>query len=286
MPLESERKMTADNSVRILSVAELRGLQRVLSEMLIELNRICKTHNIRYCIIAGTMLGAVRHKGFIPWDDDLDVAMARGEYERFRKACETELDAERFFFQDHATDPHYRWGYGRLRRKDSEFVRVGQEHMKMRTGIFIDVFPVDSVPDFPPFRGLFAFWCFFLRKVLYAETGAEFVKTKYLRFVYRMLNKIPAAWAFRRLEQLQNWGKGRRTKYVRILTFPTPKGRPYGYLRKWYENVEDIEFEGGIFPGVKDWDEYLTYKFGDYLILPQENERHRHPVSKFELPEK
>ena len=114
-----------------LTISELQGLQVVLLEMLVELDRICKKNDIRYCIFAGTLLGAVRHGGFIPWDDDLDVAMLRAEYVKFRLACERDLDKTRFFFQDHTTDAHYRWGYGRIIRKNSEFVRVGQEHVKM-----------------------------------------------------------------------------------------------------------------------------------------------------------
>ena len=78
----------------------LRSIQLVELEMLKEVDRICKKHKITYAIIAGTLLGAVRHGGFIPWDDDLDVAMLRPEYERFRKVCKTELDTERFYFQD------------------------------------------------------------------------------------------------------------------------------------------------------------------------------------------
>ena len=152
-----------------LSPQELKNLQSVLLEMLLELDRICKKNNIKYCIFAGTMLGAVRHGGFIPWDDDLDVAMLREEYEKFRKACKSDLNKANFFFQDNTTDPHYRWGYGRIRRKNSEFVRVGQEHMKMRTGIFLDIFPLDGVPISTPLRGIHNFCCFLLRKLLYAE---------------------------------------------------------------------------------------------------------------------
>ncbi len=101
-----------------LNGEQLRRLQMIELEMLIEVDRICRSCGIRYNVIAGTMLGAVRHGGFIPWDDDADVAMLRTEYERFREACRTELDTERFYFQDHRETPGYRWGYGKLRRKD------------------------------------------------------------------------------------------------------------------------------------------------------------------------
>ena len=79
----------------------LRQLQIIELEMIIEVDRICKKCGIKYNIIAGTLLGAVRHGGFIPWDDDADIAMLRPEYEKFRDACRTELDTSRFYFQDH-----------------------------------------------------------------------------------------------------------------------------------------------------------------------------------------
>jgi len=253
--------------------------------MLVELDRICKKHNIRYCIIAGTLLGAVRHKGFIPWDDDLDVAMTRGDYERFREVCKTELYESQYFFQDNTTDRYYPWGYGRLRRVGSEFIRVGQEHLKMRTGIFLDIFPVDGVPNSPPLRGLFTAYCFCLRKALYAQVGAVSEKNIIKRMVYILLGKIPIVWVFRQLDKVQHCKHLKNSQYVRILTFPTPKGRPYGYLRKWYEELGEIEFEVKIFPCAKDWDGYLTYKFGNYMTLPQEDKRSWHPCSKFKLPE-
>ncbi|PEM85127.1 LicD family protein [Bacillus wiedmannii] len=271
------------NKSHMLSDQELRSLQMVLLEMLLEIDRVCKKNGISYCLSMGTMLGAVRHGGFIPWDDDLDVAMIRPEYEKFREACKRDLDQSRFFYQDHTTDPYYRWGYARIRRKDTEFVRLGQEHMKMRTGIFLDIFPMDSTPDFAPFRGLHSFYCFVLRKFLYAETGRKSSETSVLRAWYTILNKVPHTWALRRIEKLSMKRKG--TKLVRTLAFPIPKGRTFGYLRKWFEDLEDIEFEGYMFPGIKDYDSFLKFQYGDYMQLPPpENRMCCHPASKFRLP--
>ncbi|MDL2218712.1 LicD family protein, partial [Christensenellaceae bacterium OttesenSCG-928-M15] len=198
--------------------------------------------------------------------------------------CKTELDGCKFFFQDHTTDPHYRWGWGRIRRNGSEFVRVGQEHLKMRTGIFLDVFPLDNVPDFAPARGLFTLRCFLYRKLLYSEVGRVSAKKGWARVVYWILSKVPVAWVFRQLDRLQAHNAS-DTKYTRILTFPTPKGRPFGYLRCWYVELAEIAFEGQAFCGIEDFDGYLTYKFGNYMIEPPETQRHWHPVVSFKLPE-
>lgn len=100
--------MTA--AVHHLTDKELRQVQLTQLEMLTEVDRIYSKCGIHYNIIAGTLLGAVRHGGYIPWDDDADVAFLREEYEKFRIACETELDHTRFYFQDHWNTLGYRWG--------------------------------------------------------------------------------------------------------------------------------------------------------------------------------
>ena len=95
----------------------LEKLQKVELEMLIEIDRICRKNNIKYSIMYGTLLGAVRNGGFIPWDDDCDVVFKRDEYEKFFEACKKDLDTSKFFLQEHRTDPNYLFGYGKLRRK-------------------------------------------------------------------------------------------------------------------------------------------------------------------------
>ena len=260
----------------------LRKLQMIQLEMLVEVDRICKKCGIKYNIIAGTLLGAVRHGGYIPWDDDADVAMLRPEYEKFRKACKQELDASRFVFQDHRNTKGYRWGYGKLRRKDTLFLREHQEHMSYMQGIFIDIFPLDGVPDNYFLRSMKNFECFCVRKILWSKVGKVAEKNFFRRQVYKLLDKIPEKDIFHYYHAMIHHANRKRTRMVRILMFPTPNDE-WGYYRRWYENSAGIEFEGVAFQGIKDCDSYLSFKFGNYMELPPEEKRKIHPVSKIVL---
>lgn len=256
----------------------LRKLQLTELELLEEVDRICKKCNIQYNVIAGTLLGAVRHGGFIPWDDDADVALLRPEYEKFRKACETELDTTRFYFQDHTNTPGYRWGYGKLRRKDTLFLREHQEHMPYDQGVFIDVFPLDYVPENYGVRRLHNFKCFIYRKFFWSEVGRIADKSKVKRAVYSVMSKVSEKKLKESFNRFVEKTNRKKTGWVRILTFPTPN-KAYGYRTKWYQKSADTVFEGVTFQGIKDYDEYLSFKFGNYMELPPEDQRKVHPVS-------
>lgn len=258
----------------------LRKVQLIQLEMLVEVDRICKKCDIHYNVIAGTLLGAIRHGGYIPWDDDADVAFLRSEYVKFREACKTELDTSRFEFQDHEVTEGYRWGYGKLRRKDTLFLRKHQENMPYFQGIFIDLFPLDGVPDNYLLRCIHNFRCFCIRKVLWSEIGKNADKSKLKRSVYSVLSLISLKKVFRSYDKLTK--QNLNSKWVRILTFPTPNN-VFGYKRKWYENSSDIVFEGIVFKSIKDYDEYLSFKFGEYMKLPPEGKRKTHPVSEITI---
>lgn len=260
----------------------LRQVQMLQLEMLEEVDRICKKCNIHYNIIAGTLLGAVRHGGYIPWDDDADVALLREEYEKFRDACKTELDTSRFYFQDHRNTKGYRWGYGKLRRKNTLFLREHQEHMPYKQGIFIDIFPLDSVPDNYMLRSIKNFECFCVRKLLWSKVGKIADKKWYMRKWFGLLDKVPEKEIFRYYHNMVHNANKKKTKMVRILMFPTPNSE-YGYYRNWYECSQDTVFEGKVFQGIKDYDSYLSFKFGDYMELPPVEQRKVHPVSAIRI---
>lgn len=260
----------------------LRKLQLTELELLKEADRICKKCGIHYNIIAGTLLGAVRHGGFIPWDDDADIAMLRPEYEKFRKACKTELDRSKFYFQDHRNTSGYRWGYGKLRRKNTLFLRENQEHMPYEQGVFIDIFPLDYVPERYFFRSLHNLECFLYRKFFWSEVGKIADRNPLMRGIYGLMSRVPEKKLKKSFNKFICRSDRRKTEWVRILTFPTPN-RAYGYLAKWYEDSEEIQFEGIPFVGIRDYDGYLKFKFGNYRELPPEGQRKVHPVSRIRM---
>ena len=268
-----------------ISESELKKIQEIQIELIEEVDRICKKCGICYNMVGGTMLGAIRHKGHIPWDDDADIGFLRNEYEKFRRACKTELDTERFYIQDFRDTRGYRWGYGKLRRKSTQFIRLNQESMPYEQGIFIDLMPFDPVPDNPIERRIHFVKCFIYRKVFWSEIGKDTEKNKAYRILYKIVNIIPEKTIKQSYRRFINKNRKRKTKLVRILTFPTPK-KCFGYERRWYRELEQYEFGRLTLPGAKDYDGYLTVKYGNYMELPPDNKRKVHPISKLELLDK
>lgn len=264
-----------------ISAEELCQIHDIQMELIMELDRICKKCAIRYNIVGGTMLGAARGGGYIPWDDDADIGFLRSEYEKFRQACRTELDRSRFYFQDYRNTRGYRWGYGKLRRKNTKFVRLGQESMPYEQGIFIDIMPFDNIPDNTIVRKIHYFECFLYRKAFWARIGKN-QAGGLERLAYSLLDRIPEKSLYQSYSRFIGRWMRKKTRQVRILTFPTPKGK-YGYDIRWYQELSEIEFEGRRLPCANDYDGYLRYKYGDYMKLPPVEKRKVHPISELKL---
>lgn len=271
-----------ENQLYRLSEDELCKLQAIEIEIIEEVKRICDKCDIKFNMVGGTMLGAIRHGGHIPWDDDADIGFLRAEYEKFREACKTELDQERFYMQDIRDTTGYRWGYGKLRRKGTEFLRLNQEFMPYEQGVFIDLMPFDNVPDNWIMKRIHFLKCFMIRKMLWSEVGAQTEKNRYKRMAYKVLRKIPIENVIRKYQKLVDKCEKRETKQVRILTFPTPK-KVYGYDREWYTDLDEYAFNRLKLPGARDYDGYLKVKYGDYMKLPPKDKQIVHPVSRVKL---
>jgi len=263
----------------------LRKLQLTELEMLRELDRICRENDIPYIIDAGTLLGAVRHGGFIPWDDDVDIRMLRVDYDKFCEVCRTELSGD-YFLQTYRTDPGYRWGYARILKNGTVYKRKGQHKMTARNGIFIDVFPNDNLPDaFLPNR-ICTCVSWICRKILYSEVGAR-NKNKFSSWLgFNILNLLPKEWGHRGMEYLSR--KYRNTVTTRVRCFGWgDKVETGGFQKKWNLETRDILFEGLTVRAPKDIEGFLICSFGeDYMTLPpREKQKPAHTADYIDFGE-
>lgn len=280
------------SNAKVLTPEQFRKMQLAELPMIRELDRVCRANDINYVLFGGSLLGAIRHKGYIPWDDDADIAMLREDYDKFKQHA-AELDPEICYFQDHDTDPEYRWGYGKLRRTGSKYVRVGQEHLKCKTGIFIDVFPMDDVPLSTVGQMLQDFHCFCLRKTLWSEVGKYSAKGP-LRLWFSLLSHVPVGFVFRQLERYTRKSNNKTPNRVRTLLFPAsgklyrknPIKERYSMPKEWFLDRAEYEFEGNLFYGTREYDTFLTYLYGDYMEPPPEHSREQHsPFSEIVFPQ-
>lgn len=263
----------------VLDNRDLHRLQRVCLELLKEVDRICRAHHIEYTLDGGTLLGAVRERGFIPWDDDADIAMTRAEYNKFSQACKTDLDSKRFFLQDHDTDPNYPWGYSKLRMNGTKLVQIGQEHMRFHDGIFIDIFIYDPVPDNYWMRRVHYLACFFIRKCQYSVVGKSSAKSAVLRSWYSLLDQIPKSWVDHQLDKLIEATATIDSALSSHKTFPYPRKEcKYGLPRKCFDAYTDILFEKHSFRCMKDYHLYLSTLYGDYMTPTPPSEIRYYPI--------
>ena len=135
-------KMTTYN---VDAFPEIKDVQRVELDILIKVARLCEERGLTYFIESGTALGAVRHGGFIPWDDDIDIGMPRQDYEKFLDIAQKELGDE-YFVQTRETDPNAPFSFAKVRKNGTTFIEWNKRNIKMHHGIYIDIFPYDGLP--------------------------------------------------------------------------------------------------------------------------------------------
>lgn len=257
---------------------ELRRLQMTLFEILNVIDAFCKEHQIQYSLYAGTLLGAARHKGFIPWDDDLDICMERSEYNRFIAAW-NKSPVPGYLLQNKDNSPNFTQSFTKIRKLHTTFLQYEWEAGAYHTGIFIDVFPLDRFPE-----GFIKQKRFFADSLCYQLFCREFVPPKgsvLQRVVAKMLLK--AVRGERRITARENLlalitkEHNRNLPVVAIETLGSLHAR---YPAALLESYTELPFEGSSFPCFSLWDQYLKIKFGNYMLLPPETERawKHHPI--------
>lgn len=240
--------------------AQLREL-----DMLLEFDRICRRHQIAYWLDFGTLLGAVRHGGFIPWDDDMDVCIFGSDYERLRQALIDELPS-RFCLQDVRTDRHVFVEYGRLRDRQS-YCYYPKFVLQHEQGLWLDIFMVDRVPSLKLRNMADFFYRRAYREIHHYGEVTYHSKTKIL------LNKLMGYVLYpfaSGLVRLVKW-LGRRRRSSVLAGFAS-------HQRAWCIEQElmplqEISFEGHSFFAPHDTDAYLRRKYGDYMQIPPVGKR-------------
>lgn len=257
---------------------DIRTLQQKIIGNLEAIDRVCREHHLRYYLWAGTMLGAVRHKGFIPWDDDMDICMPRPDYEQLVAHWQEWLP-EPYELISAETDPTYPYPFGKI--EDASTTVLERPDFKFLEGVYIDIFPIDGAPADE------------------RERRRHFRKYKFWRHLLFLRGRDPFKhgrgprswfpWLLHRLfslKDLQQRVKKLMTKYdydasdyvvdyddgLRGVLKKDILGTPQAY-----------EFDGHQFLGVEHFDAYLTAKYGDYMQLPPKEKQIQHHFYRLDL---
>lgn len=287
-----------NGEIHMLSEKEVRAVQKILLDMMDDIHSVCAENHLQYVISGGCALGAVRHGGFIPWDDDIDLCMPRRDYDRFRE-CFANRFPDKYYVQEIRSCAGYDLNFMKVRLNGTvfcEFLDPEPEH----AGIFIDIFPVENAADNRIARAFqrlmadgmqFICSCVRIRKkkrrlLKMAGDSKEAVRA------IRIKSAIALPFCilpFRRWLLWTEWilsrNKNENTEYVSV---PTGGKHFKGelYPREWLFPAREIPFEDRRYYGMAQIECYLKQMYGDYRQLPPEEDRERHALLAFALPEK
>lgn len=245
----------------------LQLLHSLLFKCLLEFDRICKKHNIKYFLGGGTLLGAVRHGGMIPWDDDMDVMMLREDYDKFLSVVNDEI-SDGMFFQSSETDSQYHSIFTKIRLDGTRFVTSFSRHFpEMHQGIFIDIFVHDHTSNNKYMQKLHVFKTLFARSMVFhkwEQTPMHFYGK--LKLVCKFATKYINNHSFKKLEKIQDKTVRKyNKKNTKYLYDGTGEHLRHGaFPAEWLDDVEYMDFNGVKLPVPKNYDEYLKYSYGDY----------------------
>ena len=246
----------------------VRLVQDKILETMKYIDKLCREHGIVYYIMGGTALGAVRHGGFIPWDDDLDIFMTPDQYERFKAVFQAQ-NSEQFVLQEWRTTPKY-LEYAKVRMNGTTFIEeVFKDRTDMHHGIYVDIMILHKVPENK-----------FVQKLVYLES--KFVtlyalsqrnwkpKSKSQAMVLSFLKILPcklmAKIAYRRIYHYDD-----RREHFKYCYWITPaKFRNGLFDKSFFEEPVDVPFEDTVLLGSRKIKDYLAYRYGDYMKLPSE----------------
>ena len=257
----------------------LRKLQMTQYEILTVIDDFCRRHQIAYSLIYGTLLGAVRHKGCIPWDDDLDIIMTRREHDRF--CAEWEADPpEGYILQNKDNSPAFTQSFTKIRKKHTTFLEKKEDGNKFHTGIFVDIFILDRAPKGNLARKIFRLKCLF-----YQLFTREFVPPKAGRMtqtVSGILLKVIRGENRKKCRErvFRSLMKHNSDSTCPLVQIQTTRNLRFLYPPHFFDKTVQLPYEDAEFPCIATWDEFLRMTYGDYMTPPPEEKRgwRHHPL--------
>lgn len=239
-------------------------LQNCILSIAKYLNDFCDKHSISYCLMGGSALGAVRHEGFIPWDDDLDIFMRPDEYERFREAFNKEGDKQNYYLQE--------WGAcdgmvtsAKLRLNTSTFIEKAFENWDMNQGVYVDIFILHTCPD-NKFRRLNQYvWAKYL--VTKGLANKAIVKPGLLGCLIKLIGLLPKRFLLKHaLRQVYKYRKERSSFFCHFMGRALLKAGLY--KRAYFDQIKKTPFETIELNVPKEVEAYLSDRWGDYMKIP------------------
>ena len=281
---ETRYEKLKQSGAHVVEGEELARLQQVLLEMVMDLQTVCEENGLECFVVGGSALGAVRHHGFIPWDDDVDLSMPREDLEKLKKIFREKLGDKYILnapnYEEDATNR-----FPKILKKGTRFVEAGVPEDD-RTCIKIDIFPLENVPDNPVARWVKGMHCTFLMfaggaLLSYEEARSRKEKMDARAFAGMLLSFRSSGRWFDRFDKVCRC----RNSHSRDVGIPSGRKHYFGEIlpRNVVFPLSAVAFEGHEMKIFADPDYALRNLYGNYMEIPPEEKREKHYVDKIEF---